>query len=94
MNESRQSSSSPSSNDPPQPWDTLTIRTSAGRFQTIVLRAYPSGRVKVRHPSGHIIIVPPEDIIANHGYIPSEHDNLISLLVKYDRQSYGRLQRT
>lgn len=79
---------------PPQPWDTLTIRTTAGHIRAIVLRAYPSGRVKVRHPSGHIIIVPPEDIVTNHGCIPSEQDNLISLLVKYDRQSYDRLQRT
>lgn len=63
-----------------RPRDTLLIAASGGT-EAVALHVYPSGNIKVRCPGGHIIIVPPCEVIANHGYRPSEHDGLIKLLI-------------
>lgn len=63
-----------------QPWDTLRI-TASGGIEAITLHIYPSGNIKVRCPSGHIIIIRPSEVIANLGYRQSEYDGLIAMLI-------------
>ena len=64
------------------PWDTVRIHTSEGLVEAVVMRLYPSGRLKVQHPSGHIIIIRPEDVAENLGYRPSENERILRLLIK------------
>ena len=64
-----------------QPWDTLSIST-AGGMRVVVLHVYASGNIKVRCPSGHIIVVTPDKVSANYGYVPSEYDGVLRLLIK------------
>lgn len=67
------------------PWDTLIIRSVGGLVKAVVMRVYPSGRMKVQHPSGHIIIIRPEDVVNNIGYVPSDNERILRILIK-DRQ--------
>ncbi|MDE6649665.1 MAG: hypothetical protein K2K45_07030 [Muribaculaceae bacterium] len=64
-----------------QPWDTLRI-TTAGGMRVVVLHVYDSGNIKVRCPSGHIIVVTPDKVGVNYGYVPSEYDGVLGLLIK------------
>lgn len=64
-----------------KPWDTLSIST-AGGMSAVVLHVYESGNIKVRCPSGHIIIVAPDKVVENYGYVPSEYDGVLRLLIK------------
>lgn len=69
-----------------QPWDTLRIGI-AGGMTAVAIRVYESGNIKVRCPSGHIIIVTPDKVIANYGYIPSEYDEVLRLFTSKDKPS-------
>ena len=64
-----------------QPWDTLSI-TTAGGISVVVLHVYASGNLKVRCPSGHIIVVTPDKVTENYGYVPSEYDRVLRLVIK------------
>lgn len=64
-----------------QPWDTLQIST-AGGMSAVVLHVYGSGNIKVRCPSGHIIVIAPDKVVENYGYVPSEFDRVLRLLIK------------
>ncbi|MDE7345392.1 MAG: hypothetical protein K2N48_01465 [Muribaculaceae bacterium] len=64
-----------------QPWDTLSIST-AGGMRVVVLHVYASGNIKVRCPSGHIIVVTPDKVTENYGYVSSEYDRVLRLLIK------------
>ena len=64
-----------------QPWDTLSI-SIAGGMRVVVLHVYASGNIKVRCPSGHIIVVTPDKVVENYGYVPSEYDRVLRLLIK------------
>ena len=68
-----------------QPWDTVCIRSAGTEVRAVVMKLYASGRLKVQHPSGHIIIIRPEDVVGNLGYIPSDNERILRLLIK-DRQ--------
>ena len=65
-----------------QPWHTVLIRSAGGLAEAVVMRVYASGRLKVQHPSGHIIIIRPEDVADNLGYRPSENERILRLLIK------------
>lgn len=65
-----------------KPWDSLLVKSAGGGIIAVVLHVYESGNIKVRCPSGHIIIIAPDSVVKNYGYIASEHDKLISLLIK------------
>lgn len=65
-----------------KPWDTLRIRSAGGLVEAVVMHVYPSGRLKARHPSGHIIIIRPEEVADNLGYRPSDNERILRLLIK------------
>lgn len=64
-----------------QPWDTLSIST-AGGMRVVVLHVYASGNIKVRCPSRHIIVATPDKVVENYGYVASEYDRVLRLLIK------------
>lgn len=64
-----------------KPWDTLQIST-AGGMMAVVLHVYESGHIKVRCPSGHIIVITPDKVVENYGYVPSDNDMVLRLLIK------------
>lgn len=64
-----------------KPWHTLQIST-AGGMRVVVLHVYESGNIKVRCPSGHIIVIAPDKVAENYGYVPSEYDRVLRLLIK------------
>lgn len=64
-----------------KPWDTLKIST-AGGMRVVVLHVYESGNIKVRYSSGHIIVIAPDKVVENYGYVPSEYDRILRLLIK------------
>ena len=65
-----------------RPWDTVLTHTSEGLVESVVMRVYASGRLKVQHPSGHIIIIRPEEVADNLGYLPSDNERILRLLIK------------
>lgn len=65
-----------------KPWDTLRIHSAGLLVEAVVMRVYPSGRLKVQHPSGHIIIIRPEEVADNLGYRPSDNERILRLLIK------------
>ena len=68
-----------------KPWDTVRIRSAGTEVLAVVMKLYESGRLKVQHPSGHIIIIRPEDVVGNLGYLPFDNERILRLLIK-DRQ--------
>lgn len=68
-----------------RPWDTVRIRSAGMIVEAVVMRLYASGRLKVQLPDGHIIIIRPEDVVENLGYLPSDNERILRLLIK-DRQ--------
>ena len=68
-----------------KPWGTVRIRSAGTEVLAVVMKLYESGRLKVQHPSGHIIIIRPEDVVGNLGYLPSDNERILRLLIK-DRQ--------
>ncbi len=76
-------------NDKIQPWDTLQI-TASGGVDAVAIHIYPSGNIKVRCPSGHIIIIRPSEVIANLGYRQSEYDGLIAMLINNKYYGYSK----
>lgn len=68
-----------------QPWDTLRADI-AGGMKVTAIRVYDSGNIKVRCPSGHIIILTPDKVTANFGYRPSDDDRLLRMLIKQNNK--------
>ena len=66
----------------PLAWDTLLIEL-CGKYQSaVVIRTYESGNIKVRITSGHILIIPAESVVENYGYVPSDEDPLLKILIR------------
>lgn len=65
-----------------QAWDTLLIKDTGELTNVVVLHVYDSGRIKVRRPNGHIIVISPDMVIENHGYVPSGYNRVLRLLTK------------
>ena len=64
-----------------KPWDSLLINLGGGSMAVTALHVYESGRIKVRCPSGHIVVIDPGVVEVNYGYLSSEYDKLLKLLI-------------